>query len=269
VKQRNNLTLRYLLWVMPAAGSSTPSGPFHSDLGMPSTTSFETEFLLEEENFQPSGTGLFDLDSGEPFDSVAFEAPKALLGSAGRQVHSAAGVVGFSPPSHRDSSSSSSSRRSADSDSPKTSHTSGDAMMTDEVGTADWKGMHGLPMSDDGSFQMFDGLDHSVDPSSHFNDSNFFDFESASSSPNANASSLQASLSPEMSTNGMRIPVQSPKAKRQKGHNKAQSVIIILQSDVRCSIKLTSVPVATFSDTVYAWTENEWITRSFALIREP
>ncbi|ORY64068.1 uncharacterized protein BCR38DRAFT_206002 [Pseudomassariella vexata] len=203
---------------MPTSGYSF-GGTYESDSGMPVFGS--NEFILDsDENF--NSDTLFGLDS-ESLDPVAFGDSKTLLSSPSHQSQAASAAPGFSPPSHRDSSSSGSSRRSADSISPKTSHTSGDVMMTDEVTLGEWKGMDGLPKGED-NYPMFDDSVDNMVAHSHFRENAFFDFESASSSPNAPVPDGASSLSPENSTD---TPMQLPAVrgiKEARGHNKAQSV---------------------------------------------
>ena len=177
-------TLDTSLQAMPASGNSLFGGALDPDTGMPSAHTFDHEYLFDDElNTEAAGT-LFGLDAANPaalgaFDPAGLGGPKALLaappGDQGR-------IADFSPPSHRDSSSSGSSRHSADSSSPKTSHTSGDVMMTESFG--DWKDFENLDRHDS-NIDMLTGesLDHHADPVSHFVDSNFFDFEHASNSP--------------------------------------------------------------------------------------
>lgn len=209
---------------MPSAGFSNFGGTFEPDTGLPSTT--YGEFMNDDDN-------LFGLPNGgsdvlQALGATSFGDPKSLLTTSEQPQHSTKpGAPGFSPPSHQDSSSSASSE-SAESDSPRTgSQTSADIMMTEDATFTNFKSIGGLPTDmftgDGGDFTMLDGtLDSSMNADNHFND-NYFDFESASSSPSAAPTvDGQNTLSPENHTTT--ISTRSPNAKRVKSHSKAQSV---------------------------------------------
>ncbi|KAK8094459.1 hypothetical protein PG997_001144 [Apiospora hydei] len=207
---------------MPADGHTVFGGAFDPDLGMPSTA-YNGEFIFETDDLNADNAGLFGLDAGDSaalqtFDAAALGDTKNLFATPGRPEQD----LDFSPPSHRDSSSSGSSRRSADSNSPKTSHTSGDVMMTEDATFAEWKPFDALTNGHDTNIDLLSGhsLDQSVDPSTHFDDSNFFDFASASSSPSAPPTNGNVSLSPE---DHSAVSAKSPSLQR-KGHGKAPSV---------------------------------------------
>ncbi|KAK7948309.1 uncharacterized protein PG986_009195 [Apiospora aurea] len=207
---------------MPADGHTVFGGAFDPDLGMPSTA-YNGEFIFDTDDLNPDNAGLFGLDAGDSaalqtFDAAALGDTKNLFATPGRPEQD----LDFSPPSHRDSSSSGSSRRSADSNSPKTSHTSGDVMMTEDATFAEWKPFDALTNGHDTNIDLLSGhsLDQSVDPSTHFDDSNFFDFASASSSPSAPPTNGNVSLSPE---DHSAVSAKSPSLQR-KGHGKAPSV---------------------------------------------
>ncbi|KAK7921062.1 hypothetical protein PG985_009084 [Apiospora marii] len=207
---------------MPADGHTVFGGAFDPDLGMPSTA-YTGEFMFDTDDLNADNAGLFGLDAGDSaalqtFDPAALGEPKNLFATPGRPEQD----LDFSPPSHRDSSSSGSSRRSADSNSPKTSHTSGDVMMTEDASFAEWKPFDALANGHDTNIDLLSGhsLDQSVDPSTHFDDSNFFDFASASSSPSAPPTNGNISLSPE---DHSVVSAKSPSLHR-KGHGKAPSV---------------------------------------------
>jgi hypothetical protein len=211
---------------MPSAGFSDFGGTFEPDTGLPSTT--YGEFMNEDDNL----FGLPNSDSNvlQALGASTFGDPKSLLAVSDRPAHSTKpGAPCFSPISHRDSSSSASSR-SADSNSPRTgSQTSADIMMTEDASFSNFKPMVGLPegvFSGDGAdFSVLDdSLDSSMNADNHFND-NYFDFESASSSPSAAPTvEGQAVFSPENHARALTMPIKSPNAKRPKSHTKAQSV---------------------------------------------
>lgn len=121
-------------------------------------------------------------------------------------------------PSHRGSASSSSSRVSGLSNSPKTSPSSADAMMTDGA-------FSGWNLENDtkhnGSNFMFD----TVDPTT-MDMAKVFDFESASSSPSPPINNMISDV-----TQPSEIASNGPAAKRIKGHHKAQSVGAIFSCD--------------------------------------
>ncbi len=200
---------------MPIPTASSPFGAndsFAPDSEMPSFT-FNNEFEFfdadESQNTSPNHDFLV-LEAGNPL----FADPKALLANSSGQISSAK-VPGYSIPSHRGSSSSSSCPESADS-STKTSQTSGDVMMTDgHMGS--WK-IEDTAAHNDSSFNMFlDSMDSASLDMSHV-----FDFDSASSSPSPPSNNGQSILaSPEFSTNAT---PRSPRVKRHKGHHKIQSV---------------------------------------------
>ncbi|KAK8086931.1 E set [Apiospora phragmitis] len=207
---------------MPTDGHTVFGGAFDPDLGMPSTA-YNGEFIFDTDDLNAENAGLFGLDAGDSaalhtFDSNTLGESKNLFATPGRPEQD----LDFSPPSHRDSSSSGSSRRSADSNSPKTSHTSGDVMMTEDATFAEWKPFDALTNGHDTNIDLLSGhaLDQSVDPSTHFDDSNFFDFASASSSPSEPPINGNVSLSPE---DHSAVSAKSPSLQR-KGHGKAQSV---------------------------------------------
>ncbi|KAI1863985.1 uncharacterized protein JN550_009264 [Neoarthrinium moseri] len=222
---------------MPATGFSGFGGTFEPDSGMPSAT-YGGEFMIDADD-NLFGLGTADSDALQALDPSACGDTKALLTTTGGSGHSAKpGVPGFSPASHRDSSSSAStSSRGADSTSPKTgSQTSTDMMMTDDAALGDWKPLDGLPdgllHGDEGNFSMMDeSMDSSIaaDHHNHF-DNNYFDFESASSSPSPPTADGQNSLSPESHISTAQVPIKSPSAKRTKTHVKAQSQQSVTQS---------------------------------------
>ncbi|KAM0814919.1 hypothetical protein AB5N19_00712 [Seiridium cardinale] len=210
---------------MPSAGFSDFGGTFEPDTGLPSTT--YGEFMNEDDN-------LFGLTNSDPnvlhaLGASTFGDPKSLLLPSDPPAHSTKpGAPGFSPISHRDSSSSASSR-SADSNSPRTgSQTSADIMMTEDASFTNFKPVGGLPegvfSGDGGDFSVLDdSIDSSVNADNHFND-NYFDFESASSSPSAApAVDGHVSFSPENQVTATMVSTKSPNVKRSKSHAKAQS----------------------------------------------
>ncbi|KAK8025710.1 hypothetical protein PG990_003533 [Apiospora arundinis] len=206
---------------MPADGHTVFGGAFEADLGMPSTA-YNGEFIFDTDDLNADNAGLFGLDAGDSaalqtFDPAALGESKNPFATPGRPEQN----LDFSPPSHRDSSSSGSSRRSADSNSPKTSHTSGDVMMTEDASFAEWKPFDGLQNGHDTNIDLLPGhsLDQSVDHPTHFDDNNFFDFVSASSSPSAPPTNGNISMSPE---DHSAVSAKSPSLHR-KGHGKAPS----------------------------------------------
>ncbi|KAK8107692.1 Ankyrin repeat protein [Apiospora kogelbergensis] len=206
---------------MPADGHTVFGGAFDPDLGMPSTA-YNGEFIFDTDDLNADNAGLFGLDAGDSaalqtFDPAALGEAKNPFVAPGRPGQD----LDFSPPSHRDSSSSGSSRRSADSNSPKTSHTSGDVMMTEDASFAEWKPFDALTNGHDTNIDLLSGhsLDQSVDPPTHFDDNHFFDFVSASSSPSAPPTNGNTSLSPE---DHSAVSAKSPSLQR-KGHAKAPS----------------------------------------------
>lgn len=218
---------------MPSTGFSGFGGTFEPDSGLPSTT--YGEFMNEDDNL--FGLPNTDSDVLQALGSTNFDDPKALLAATDRPEHSTKpGAPGFSPASHRDSSSSASSR-SADSNSPRTgSQTSADIMMTEDASFADFKpagvlsgGMFSGDGGDGGDFSMLDeSLDSSINADNHFND-NYFDFESASSSPSAAPTTDgQTAFSPESRLTTSTVPMKSPNVKRVRNHIKAQSVSVHL-----------------------------------------
>lgn len=212
---------------MPSTGFSGFGGTFEPDSGLPSTT--YGEFMNEDDNLFGLPNG--DADVLQALESSTFGDPKALLTTSEHAQHSTKpGAPGFSPPSHRDSSSSAASSRSAESNSPRTgSQTSADIMMTEEPTFTNFKSIDGLPTEmfsgDAGDFSMLDdSLESSMNADNHFND-NYFDFESASSSPSAAPTAdSRSAFSPENHVTTTAVPTRSPNAKRAKSHAKAQSV---------------------------------------------
>lgn len=216
---------------MPSTGFSGFGGTFEPDSGVPSAT-YGGEFMIDSDD------NLFGLAPG---DSEALQAldsfsdPKAFLKVPVHLEHNTeTGAPGFSPVSHRDSSSSASSR-SAGSNSPKTgSQTSADMNMTDDASFGDWKPLDGLPdglLNGDENYAMLDDPIDPMNADNHF-DNNYFDFESASSSPSPPTVDGQVTVSPQNQVTTTTIPTKSPSAKRVKGHGKAQSVS--LAAVVRC-----------------------------------
>ncbi|KAI1506558.1 hypothetical protein F5X99DRAFT_7953 [Biscogniauxia marginata] len=211
---------------MPTSASSPFGGtnPFASDPGMPSFgLNNEFEFFDPDDNQHSGGASLFDLAGGDSLDAATFGDPKTLLSGPGQagDISSTRSVTGYSPSSHRgSSSSSSSSQRSTDSNSPKTSRTSMDAMLVDEPFAAPWKVENGAS-NNDSNFMMFDAMDPTT-----VDMSNVFDFDSASSSPSPPTTNSQP---PETSimANGFS---KGPAAKRFKSHRKGQSQQSLNQS---------------------------------------
>lgn len=100
-------------------------------------------------------------------------------------------------------------------------------MMT-EGSFGEWKGFEGLSHHDP-NIDMLTGesLDHHMDPATHFNDSNFFDFENASNSPSPPTTNGHASLSPGDHMAAAHRPVKSPGLQRRaKGHGKSPLVSV-------------------------------------------
>ncbi|KAK7747677.1 SPT3 Dosage dependent suppressor of Ty-induced promoter mutations-like protein [Diatrype stigma] len=199
---------------MPMPTVSSPFGAndsFAPDSEMPfSNFNSEFEFYDAEDSTTPN-PDFIDLHAGNP---LHFADPKALIGNPPGQIGSTK-VTSYSIPSHRGSSSSSSSPESIGS-SPKTSQTSGDVMMADGHMTS-WKFEDSAAHNDSSFNTLFDSMDPSSLDMSHV-----FDFDSASSSPSPPSNSAQSTLaSPQFSAS---TAPRSPRTKRHKGHHKVQSV---------------------------------------------
>ncbi|KAI1373716.1 hypothetical protein F4677DRAFT_186758 [Hypoxylon crocopeplum] len=202
---------------MPAPGSSPFGGTNLFDPAMPPSFALNNEFeLYDGDDTQHASTApIFDFPSGELLDATIFGDTKAFPSgpcSPPRTNLNRAILGGSTLPSHRGSSSSSSSRASGNSNSAsgKTSHSSADAMMTD-VPLTNWH-YEDEPRHHDSDF-MFD----SIDPTT-MDMAKVFDFESASTSPSPPTNGLMQ----ESSVAGHLIS-KGPAAKRVKGHHKGQS----------------------------------------------
>lgn len=201
---------------MPTPGSPpfTGTSQFASDSGMPPfALANEFELYDADDVHHTAGGSLFDFAGGELIDPTVFAESKPF--SSGPIPSTRTNLNRAAPdchqlPSHRGSSSSSSSRESANSNSAKTSNTSADVMMTDEHVPA-WHFEN--VMRHETSF-MFDSTDAAT-----MDMSNVFDFESASSSPSppTNGPIQESNAAGQLMSNG-------PVAKRIKGHHKGQSV---------------------------------------------
>ncbi|KAI1083895.1 hypothetical protein F5B20DRAFT_357122 [Whalleya microplaca] len=190
---------------------SDPTDPFLS--GVSSWFNNEFEAFDGDDNNHAATASILNLPGYNPLESATFANPKALLSGAEQQQQpgqvnpAVTSVPDYSPlPSHRGSSSSSSSQRSADSNSLKTSQTSADAMVTDDP-FFPWN-------ENDSNNFMFDNME--AGPMDY---SNFLDFESASSSPSP---PVVHGLPTDASMAGNPVS-EGPVAKRMKGHHKAQS----------------------------------------------
>ncbi|KAI2610963.1 uncharacterized protein GGS25DRAFT_175615 [Hypoxylon fragiforme] len=200
---------------MPTPGSPpfTGTSQFASDSGMPPfALANEFELYDADDVHHTAGGSLFDFAGGELIDPTVFAESKPF--SSGPIPSTRTNLNRAAPdchqlPSHRGSSSSSSSRESANSNSAKTSNTSADVMMTDEHVPA-WHFEN--VMRHETSF-MFDSTDAAT-----MDMSNVFDFESASSSPSppTNGPIQESNAAGQLMSNG-------PVAKRIKGHHKGQS----------------------------------------------
>lgn len=183
---------------MPVAGYPILGGPD------PTLGTFGGEFFLDSDDNSPD-VELFPYRTGN-ID------PKALHPVAdGQQDIASLGVIGYSPPSHRGSSSSGSSR-SAGSNSPKTSQTPGDMMMSEYAPMEGLKGFEGLGYDEAG---YNDGVD--ADSIDMF--LNMDSIDGAGNSPRPPTADGQVSLSPESL---LTTPIM-PSAKKARGHSKAQS----------------------------------------------
>ncbi|KAI1135897.1 hypothetical protein F5Y05DRAFT_164900 [Hypoxylon sp. FL0543] len=195
---------------MQNSGSSPFPGtnPFTSDADMSSSFAVANEFELydADDTTHHAGASIYDFNSGDLLDSNLFEDSKGFPLGTDPSIHldSNRTAPGYSTlPSHRGSSSSSSSRTSGNSN--KTSRSSGDAMVTDEPFTT-WN-IDNDNKHHDSNF-MFDTLDPSA----------LFDFDSASSSPSPPTNGLiqDQPVPGKLVSNGHAT-------KRIKGHHKAQS----------------------------------------------
>ncbi|KAI1337257.1 hypothetical protein F5Y15DRAFT_157741 [Xylariaceae sp. FL0016] len=209
---------------MPFPGSPPRDDPypFNSDAGMNSFgLNHEFDYFEDDNTQQHSGVGLFDLSQSDTFDPSNFIDTKALFSGPHEDEINARSKGSFHI-SHRGSSSSSSSRRTADSTSPKTSRSSVDEMMADGP-LSSWK-------MDDGAINgglnpmMFSSVDsNAIMDMSEARDSremnDIFDFESAS---NSTAQSPENNFSTSLP--------RAPAAKRIKGHQKGPSQQSLNQS---------------------------------------
>ena len=201
---------------MPIPTESSPfgtEGPFVPDPEMPSFALNEFDFFESEDNNYPtSHPDLVDLSSGNPL--IHFADPKALMRDDPSHVGSATKPPAYPFSSPRGSSSSASSRQSADSV-KTTSQTSADVVMVDGHG-ASWKTEDTAPANDHPNFDIY------TDPMDSLDMSHVFDFDSASSSPSQSSNNVRSTMaSPEFSSTAM---PRSPRVKRHKGHHKVQSV---------------------------------------------
>ncbi|KAJ3514847.1 hypothetical protein NM208_g15026 [Fusarium decemcellulare] len=195
-------------------------------------------------DFSNSPDTLQTLESLGGTDPKAFLSPQDLTGAAFPDSPNG---------SYQDSSSeSASSKRTGSSTSSKTAVNPVDALMDDGEIKMEWGNVEFSTFSEEDAFAF--GRDHTdapLDGIYNFTDhddsflSRTFDFESASSSPEA-ANGIQNSItSPAMPTIKTNSPHRdaTPKKKKSQGHHKAPSVSIL----------------SIFSD---EWTENIRITRS-------
>ncbi|KAL7623843.1 SPT3 Dosage dependent suppressor of Ty-induced promoter mutations-like protein [Parahypoxylon ruwenzoriense] len=190
---------------MPPSGVPPFKGtnPFAAELAMPCFQHNEFETYDADDNLNASEKSMFDLARGDNLLDTALFLQSQNKSNGAKPGQSLR-------PSHR-SSSSSASLASADSNSPKTSPSSPDAMTADEA-FGKWM-MENDARNGDSSY-VFD-----LDPMA-MDLSNVFDFDSASCSPSPGTNGPTPEPSGVSNTNTLKAPA----AKRLKGHHKSQSV---------------------------------------------